>query len=64
MNKIRAKLKRFFNKAFRIKWCYLCNKCIFWSKKTLRVSESPANENGVKVPACKDCIFKAEEYYI
>ena len=62
MNKIKTKFRRFLNKFFKIKWCYLCGKCIFWSKNTLKIIESPADENGVKVPACKNCIFKAEEY--
>jgi len=55
-------MRGLLSKILGIKWCSLCNKCIFWSKRTLRVVESPADENGVKAPACKDCIFKAEEH--
>ena len=58
-------MKKLFYKITKllgIKFCYSCNKCIWWRKSTLRYIESPKDEYGMKAPACDKCIYLTQEY--
>lgn len=64
MNKLIYKIAR----LFRIKFCDSCEKCVWWSKKTLRWADGVDYDEdgspyltGYTAPACDDCIAYAEE---
>jgi len=55
------KLQHKIEKLLKIKRCYLCNKCIWWSKGTARTKESPKDEYGFKIPICQRCLANIKE---
>ena len=59
INKITWKIA----KLFGIKFCGCCGKCIWWSKKTLRLTDDPEDTTGYIAPICENCQFFFEEKY-
>ena len=54
------KISKLLLKLLGIKTCYYCSKH-FRNGYKWRVSESPKDENGVRVDVCKKCFYKIAE---